>query len=316
MKPGLSHGGPRGHDGRVESFGVPDGQRRAGPRRRRDDRVGLLDRSRQRLLHQHRDAALEEQRRDLGVRPRSARQSTPGRPARAGRARSVQRRAPAPAAISARPRLVDVDHRRRASRPSIDDRMRAWCRPRWPTPTTAALRTVSLTPSSRLGRPAARPTMAMPASSAARIDVVAVEQQRRARRRPTAPSRPRPASPRSSATPTTGTSKRMSWFGLATLTIARAGARQPPGPRDHLVGALHGLDGDDGGALHDDGLADVEAGDLRPPCDSRTRSRRAPRPSAAARVSTPGARQQRRQERRRVDAARCRGRAARRRRRR
>ena len=79
----------------------------------------------------------------------------------------------------------------------------------------------------------------------------------------------------------------MSWFGLATLTIAHAGAGELAGAGDHRVGAFHRLDGDDGRRLHRDRLADVEAGDRRRPSDSRTRGPPAPRRSARARVSTP-----------------------------
>jgi hypothetical protein len=75
--------------------------------------------------------------------------------------------------------------------------------------------------------------------------------------------------------PMTGTSKRMSCFGLATLTTVRrrasveAGlgvvhferAHQLSGALDGGVGAFHGLDGHAGLGGHYHGLADVEAGD-------------------------------------------------------
>ena len=61
------------------------------------------------------------------------------------------------------------------------------------------------------------------------------------------------------ASPTTGTSNRMSCFGLATLMID-AGAGQVTGAGDGLVGAFHRLDRDHRLVLHGDRLADVEAG--------------------------------------------------------
>ena len=45
--------------------------------------------------------------------------------------------------------------------------------------------------------------------------------------------------------PMTGTSKRMSCFGFATLMMQTPGAGQMPGAANHLVGALHGFDRDD-----------------------------------------------------------------------
>ena len=70
-----------------------------------------------------------------------------------------------------------------------------------------------------------------------------------------------------------GTSKRMSWLGLATLTTVRrrGGLRrvrlrssdlhQGAGALDGGVGAFHGFNGDAGLRGDDDGLADVEGGD-------------------------------------------------------
>ena len=63
------------------------------------------------------------------------------------------------------------------------------------------------------------------------------------------------------AMPTTGTSKRMSWFGLATLTMRTPGPARCAGARDDLVGAFHRLDGDDRLVLDGDRLADVERRD-------------------------------------------------------
>ena len=73
------------------------------------------------------------------------------------------------------------------------------------------------------------------------------------------------------ATPMTGTSKRMSWFGLATLTTVSerlsvdAGsfeaAHQRAGALDGGVGAFHGFDGDAGLGGDDDGLAEIVGGD-------------------------------------------------------
>ena len=62
------------------------------------------------------------------------------------------------------------------------------------------------------------------------------------------------------AIPTTGTSNRMSCFGLATLTMRTPATREMTRPADHLVGPFHRLDGDDRLVLHGDRLADVERG--------------------------------------------------------
>ena len=61
------------------------------------------------------------------------------------------------------------------------------------------------------------------------------------------------------ATPTTGTSNRMSRRGR---TPPRACPPTSEPPRDRRVGAFHRFDGDNGSFLHDDGLPDVAAGDL------------------------------------------------------
>ena len=72
----------------------------------------------------------------------------------------------------------------------------------------------------------------------------------------------------------TGTSKRMSWLGLATLTTVRERRRvvaegcdvslgvieEFAGAEDGGVGALHGFDGDAGLGGDDDGLAEIEGG--------------------------------------------------------
>ena len=56
----------------------------------------------------------------------------------------------------------------------------------------------------------------------------------------------------------TGTSKRMSCFGFATLTMRDARPGQMPGAPNHLVGAFHRLDGHHRQVLDRDRLADVE----------------------------------------------------------
>ena len=86
---------------------------------------------------------------------------------------------------------------------------------------------------------------------------------------------------------------------LRDLDDPDAGAGQLSGARDHRVGALHRLDGDDRRGLHRDRLADVEAGDrigdavaeleIRLLVVGRRRARQHAR-----------AREQRREERRRV----------------
>ncbi len=63
------------------------------------------------------------------------------------------------------------------------------------------------------------------------------------------------------ATPTTGTSNRMSCFGLATLTMRTPGPARCPARRNDLVGAFHRLDGDDRLMLHRDRLPDVQRRD-------------------------------------------------------
>ena len=52
------------------------------------------------------------------------------------------------------------------------------------------------------------------------------------------------------ATPTTGTSNRMSWFGLATLTTRAPAPASCPARAIIVVGAFHRLDGDDRLVLH------------------------------------------------------------------
>src|ERR1041385_3512392 len=69
-------------------------------------------------------------------------------------------------------------------------------------------------------------------------------------------------------TPTTGTSKRMSWPGLATLTTVSRPRASVPAPRegaratDGRGRARHRLNRDAGARAHDDGLAEVESRDL------------------------------------------------------
>ena len=63
------------------------------------------------------------------------------------------------------------------------------------------------------------------------------------------------------ATPTTGTSNRMSCFGFATLTMRDAGAGQMPGAGNHFVGPFHRFDGDDRLMLDRDRLPDVQRRD-------------------------------------------------------
>ena len=88
---------------------------------------------------------------------------------------------------------------------------------------------------------------------------------------------------------------------LGDLDDADAGAGELAGARDHRVGPFHRLDRDDRRPLDGDRLADVERRRSRRRCGSRTRNRPAPRRSARARVRTPVARQQRRQKGGRVE---------------
>ena len=61
--------------------------------------------------------------------------------------------------------------------------------------------------------------------------------------------------------PTTGTSKRMSWPGRLTLATTSPGAGDRRRPLDGAVGPFHGLDGDHGAVLDAHRLADVQGGD-------------------------------------------------------
>ena len=87
---------------------------------------------------------------------------------------------------------------------------------------------------------------------------------------------------------------------LRDLDDARARAGQRARARDRRIGAFHAFDGHDRAILHDDRLADVEAGDRVRDRGSRTRSPPASRRSAARCVSTPGRATQIREQRRRV----------------
>ena len=123
-------------DRRVEALGVADREHRAVPRRQRDQRVGLRERARHRLLDQHRHAARRGTARDARRAARSARRRRRRRPR--GSADGVGEGRSCRAPRRPRRRGPRRDRRRRpASTPGIAARMRAWCLPRWPTPTTA-----------------------------------------------------------------------------------------------------------------------------------------------------------------------------------
>jgi len=62
--------------------------------------------------------------------------------------------------------------------------------------------------------------------------------------------------------PKTGTSKRKSCAGFTVLTKRRWSVLNSPRAAEHGIGALEGLNGDDGALAHDHALADVEAGHL------------------------------------------------------
>jgi hypothetical protein len=65
------------------------------------------------------------------------------------------------------------------------------------------------------------------------------------------------------ARPITGTSKRMSWRGLATFTTTKdCPDREARGTLDRLVGAFHGFHGHAGAIADHHGLAQVESGNL------------------------------------------------------
>ena len=185
---------------------------------------------------------------------RSARRRPPHRPRRSDRgsrsARAVfddRARSPRPAPAAYRPRALSVT-------PSIVERMRAWWRPRWPTPITAR-RSASATRPSAIGRP----TMAIEASLA---DLNTCSPSRTSVRPASIDSAVAPATRMAwmVARPITGTSKRMSWSGLGHLDDAHAGAGEVAGTADDFVGAFHRLDRDHRLVLDGDRLADVERG--------------------------------------------------------
>ena len=71
MKRGFDTQRQRRRHRRIEPLRVAGRQHAARARRRLDQPVGVGQRRRQRLLHQHGDAALDERQRDLDVRRRS-----------------------------------------------------------------------------------------------------------------------------------------------------------------------------------------------------------------------------------------------------
>ena len=233
------------------------------PRRQRDQAVGLLERARQRLLDQHRHAARQERpapaRRAASVGAATTTASTGGS-AEASAKASV----PCAAAIVGGARRVgigDADQRHAGQRredagvvlaqmPDADDGRRA-----------AARRSRRRLPARRGGVRAAGRRWRCPRRRRPRRSPPARRSAASCRRRPTSAVAPAARIAAMVGTPTTGTSKRMSCFGLATLTTTAPAPASWPARAMVGVGALHRLDGDDGAILHDDGLADVEAGD-------------------------------------------------------
>ena len=165
--------------------------------------------------------------------------------------------APAAAAAAARA-LGDRDRRRRRAR-------RPAAPPSMPRVMPAEMADADRRPTPRADAALTTPAPGSDHDDAGRVGGVDERRRRRGsasgRRRSTTRRRRPRASPRSSRTPTTGTSKRMSCGGLATLTTRVPGAGQRAGARDRRVGAFHRLDRHHGAILDDDRLADVEAGD-------------------------------------------------------
>ena len=206
-----------------------------------------------------------------------------------GRARA----SPLAAAISAaRSGRVSTTAVRRDVR-RLPASMRAWCRPRWPTPMTATRRGLSAmrhAPRRRCAVPAAqpayRPTMAMPRLVGGRttwspsiISVLPASIE----------SAVAPAALIASivATPTTGTSKRMSWFGLATLTIATPRPARLSRPARSSRPSLPSPRRPPPPCPSRRSSGRCRAPRWRRPSGTRTRSRPPPSRRRARRVSTP-----------------------------
>ena len=273
-------------DRRVVALGVADGQRRAGrPRRRRSARrprratAPSASRPARGMPRSRNGSAIS--RWQLG-RHRDRRRHPRGRAARGSRSSALApvRRGRGRGALGDRFDDGDQLARRRsaASNPGV---------------MPAEVADADDRHAQRLSRHGAsrggRPTTTMPASLADAKNALAVEHQRppgvdRQRRR-----RRRRCIASIVATPTTGTSNRMSCFGFATLTTRTPAPASCAGPRDHLVGPFHRLDRDHRLVLDDNGLADVERRRSRRPCGSRTRSRRARRSSARGASARPRA---------------------------
>ena len=260
----------------------------------REHRVGLRERRGHRLLDQHVHAALEKRPRRPPDDRRSARRSSPhrrGRTARDSRVSASRARA-----RDGRPRALDA---------------------RDPTDADEVARPASPPAAARDAGPGGRRRRHRRASADSGVTTAPVRPRRcrrRRRRERTRRRRGRASGRRRStarrrrpariavivATPTTGTSNRMSCAGLATLTTRVPGAGERARARDRRVGAFHRLDRDDRAVLHDDRSARRRRRRSRRRRGSRTRSPPASRRSGCACVSTPGRATQIGQQRRRV----------------
>ena len=287
MKRGVAHERLDALDRGIEALGVADRQRR-----RRARRATRSSRSASAVVassasRRARGRRVEERFGDLQVRSGRRRNrhgvdlpEQTSRQSANGACRTCARHF-----LARAPRLMSDDADELDAGQSA--RIRAWCRPRCPTPMTAILIDV-------------RPTTTMPASSAdaksasrSKISVLpGVDRQHRG----------------------AGAAHRLNrrqtddrhveahvLLRLGHLDDGAARSGEIAGARDHLVGALHRLDRDDRLVLDGDRLADVQRRRSRRPCDSRSRDPSAVPRSARARSSTPAPRQQRLQQRRRIE---------------
>jgi len=211
---------------------LPHGQSGAGAGRRADDRVGFRDRPARGFSTSTGCPA-----RGTGTRsPRGfpwAWRSTRGRPSPAGRAR-WSAPGPAPDAISARAARSGRPPRRASRRQPTTGFARGAGR-------DGRRRSRPLSGPCHSRRPpgwasAGLPTTQIPAASAAPIASPPSIKQRRGRRPPTAPSRPRPHR-LDGRQADHGHVESHVLIRLRHFDDPRAGARQASGPRNHLVGA-------------------------------------------------------------------------------
>ena len=135
MNRGAVSSGAGDLDGRVEALRMSHRQRRPSCAGAQDEGIGFLERPRQRLLDQHRRARLEKRRGNRRVRRGWRRHDDGIRHANQRGGVLDDRRAVRVGDLRARWRFVSTTPIR--STPGMPARIRAWCRPRCPTPMTA-----------------------------------------------------------------------------------------------------------------------------------------------------------------------------------